>query len=148
MPNITILAQGFLQLFCSQGPLWLKCLSLMRGIIQSNICRILPKLNQVIYTLDTNCMAKIMILAQAVIQILWSQGPLWVKCASLKRGRILSNIHRILQKVNQVIYNLYPNCMPNIMILSQEALRYLRHKVGLLYKMSKLDKGHNSAKYL
>ena len=36
------------------------------------------------YTLDTNCMPCIMILAQAVIQILHPEAPLWVKCLSLK----------------------------------------------------------------
>ena len=32
-----ILAEGVLHIVCSQGPLWVKCLSLKRGIIQSNI---------------------------------------------------------------------------------------------------------------
>ena len=60
-----------------------------------------------------------MILAQAVIQILSLQGPLWVKCLSLKRGISQPNIHRILRKVNLVICIMYPNCMPNIIILAQ-----------------------------
>ena len=90
------------------------CQSWKREIIQSNIYRILPK---------ANCMPYIMILAQAVIQILWSQGPLWVECLILKRGIIQSNIHRIFRKVNQVIYITYPKCMPNIMILAQAVLQ-------------------------
>ena len=46
------------------------------------------KVNQVMYMLDTNCEPNIMILAQAVLEIFCSQGPLWVKCLSLKRGII------------------------------------------------------------
>ena len=82
-----------------------------REIIHSNIYRILPKVNQVIYTLDTICMSNIMTLAQAVLQIFCSQGLLWVKCRSLKVGIIQSNFDRILWKVNQVIYIMYPNCI-------------------------------------
>ena len=67
-----------------------------RKIIHSNIYRILPKVNQVIYTLDTICMPNIMTLAQAILQIFCSQGPLWVKNLSLKRAIIQSNFDRIL----------------------------------------------------
>ena len=42
---------------------------LKRVIIQSNIYRILPEVNQVIYTLNTICEPNIMILAQAVLKI-------------------------------------------------------------------------------
>ena len=35
MPNIMILAQAIIQIFCSQCPLWINFLSLKRGIIQS-----------------------------------------------------------------------------------------------------------------
>ena len=55
-----------------------KCQSWKREIIQSNSYRILPKVNQVIYTLDTMCIPKIMIITQAVLQIFCWQGPLWV----------------------------------------------------------------------
>ena len=74
-----------------------------REIIQSNIYRILPKVNQVIYTLDKFCMPNIMTLAQAVLQIFCSQVPLWVKCIRSKRETIQSNFDRILWIVNQVI---------------------------------------------
>ena len=40
LANTLILAQAFHQIFCSQGPLWVKCLNLKRGIIQSNVHRI------------------------------------------------------------------------------------------------------------
>ena len=93
-----------------------------REIIHSNLYKILPKVNQVIYTLDTICMPN-MTLAPVVLQIFSSQGPLWVKCLSLKRGIIQSNFARIFRKVNQVIYIMYPNCVPDIMILAQAVLQ-------------------------
>ena len=141
MPDIMILAQAVLQIFCSQGPLWVKCLSLKRGIIQSNIDRILWKVNQVSYIMHPNCMTDIMILAQAVLQIFCSQGPLWVKCLSLKRGIIQSNINRILWKVNQVIYIKYPNCMTDIMILAQAVLQIFCSQGPLWVKCLSLKRG-------
>ena len=73
-----------------------QCINQKRKIIQSNIYRVLPKVNQVIYTLDTFCMPNTMTLAQAVLQIFCSQGPPCVKCLSLKREIIQSNFDRIL----------------------------------------------------
>ena len=105
MPDITFLSQTVLQIFSSQGLLYYtKCQSQKREIIQSNIYRILPHVNQVIYSFGTICEPNIMILAQAVLEIFCSQGPLWVKCLSLKRAIIQSYFDRILWKVNQAIY--------------------------------------------
>ena len=64
-----------------------------------------------------------------------------------KRGIIQLNNHRILRKVNQVIYTIYPNSMPDIMILAKAVSIYFVDKIALLYKMPKLEKGDNSAKY-
>ena len=47
-----------------------------REIIQSNIHRILPKVNQVMNMLDAICEPNIVILAQVVLEIFCSQGPL------------------------------------------------------------------------
>ena len=76
IPDIMVLAQAVLQKFhwqdCFNLPRLLyftKCQSQKREIIKPNIYRILPKLNQVIYTLDTICESNIMILAQANLQI-------------------------------------------------------------------------------
>ena len=63
IPDIMILAQAVLQIFCSQGCFTIQKASQKREIIQSNIYRILPKINQVIYTLDTICEPNIMVLA-------------------------------------------------------------------------------------
>ena len=58
-----------LGIFCSQASRKTK-----REIIQSWIYRILPKANQVIYTLDIICDANIMTLTQAVLEIFCSQA--------------------------------------------------------------------------
>ena len=79
-------------------------------------------------------MPYIMILTQAVIQILQSLGPLWVKCLSLKREIILSNIHRILRKVTQVIYIMYPNWMHGVMILAPTGHVHLGYTVYAKYR--------------
>ena len=106
------------------------------------------KFNQVIYILDTNCEPNIMVLAQAVIQIFCSQCPLWLKCVSLQRGIILSNIQIMLCKVNQVVYIMYPNCMPDITILAQAVLQIYMSQDCFTINNSKVGKGHNSVKYL
>ena len=139
-PDIMILAQAVLEIF------WLlfhtKQQSRKREIIQSNIhrmltkvnqviytfdtfympniYRILPKVNQFIYTLDTICMQNIMTLAQAVLQIFCSQGPLWVKCLSPKRRIIQSDFDRILWKVNQMSYTYI--CSQSKMISNDQEL--------------------------
>ena len=45
-------------------------------LVQSLIYRILPKVNQVIYTLDTICDPNIMTLAQAALEIFRSQASI------------------------------------------------------------------------
>ena len=67
MPDIVILAQAVLLL--TRLLYYTKCQRRTRKLIQPNIYGILPKLNQVIYTLDTICVPKIMIIAQAVLQV-------------------------------------------------------------------------------
>ena len=51
MPNIRILAKLALQIFCSQGCSYTKCLCLKRGVTQTNFYGIDSKVNQFIYTL-------------------------------------------------------------------------------------------------
>ena len=81
------LAQAVLQIFCSQGPLWVKCLGPKRGIFQSNFDRLLCLVNQVIYIMYPNCMPDIMILAQAVLQIFGSQGCFTIQNDKVGKGR-------------------------------------------------------------
>ena len=86
MPNIMTPAQAIIQIFCSLCPLWINCLSLKRGIIQSNIHRILRENNHIIYIMNSNCVPDIMILAQAVLQVLCKQVSIGLQCKSRKRG--------------------------------------------------------------
>ena len=55
---------------------WVIMRKTKREIIQSWIYRILPKVNQVIYTLDTICDPNIMTLAQAVLEKFCSQASI------------------------------------------------------------------------
>ena len=64
MSDSMILAKAVIQIFCGPG-----FQSRKREITQPYLYRALPKFNQVIYTLDTICMPKIMILAQAVLPV-------------------------------------------------------------------------------
>ena len=50
------------------------------------ILRILPKVNQVIYTLDTIYDPNFMTLAQAVLEIFCSQASIDLQCKKLKRA--------------------------------------------------------------
>ena len=54
-----------------------------------------PKVNQVVYSLDTIYEPNIVILVQSILQILCSHGPLWAKCQNQKRGiiQILSEFY-------------------------------------------------------
>ena len=65
-----------------------KCRSWKREIlvIQPNIYRTLPKVNQVIYTSDTIYMPNIIFLAQAVHKIFSWQGSIGLPCKSWTRG--------------------------------------------------------------
>ena len=82
MPDFMILAQVVLQIFCSHGCFYnAKCQSQKREIIHSNIHRIISKVNQVIYSLDTIHEPNSIILAQAVRQIFCLQGPLQASVA-------------------------------------------------------------------
>ena len=128
MPDIMILAQADLQILLTGLLYYTNCQSQKREIIQSNINRILPKVNQVTYTLDTVYMPKIMILAHGVIQIFCWQGSIGLQCISWKREIIQPNIHRILWKVNHVIYTLDTICVSNIIILFKRS-QYFVDKV-------------------
>ena len=96
-PNIMILAQGVLEIFCWQGSIGLQCVSRKREIIKPNIDRILPKVNQVIYTLDSICEPNIMILAQAVLQIFCWQGSIGLQYISRKRGIITEFYEKLIR---------------------------------------------------
>ena len=86
MPNITILAKAVLQIFCSQGCSYTKCLCPKRGVTQPKIYGIGSKFNQFINTLVCNYMPNIRILAKAVLKIFCSQGCSYTNCLCPKKG--------------------------------------------------------------
>ena len=123
-----------------------KCQSRKRELIQPNIYRTLTKFNQFICTLHTIGIPNGIILAQRVLQIFCTQGPLWLKYLSLIKGQ--SNIHSILWKVNQVIYTMYPNCMPDIISLVQAVLQTFCSQSCFSTKYAKLRKGRQFSQIL
>ena len=149
MLDIMILAQEVLYVFFSQGCVTTQNAKVRKKkIIQSDIFGIVPKTNQVIHTFGTFYEQNIMILAQAVLEIFCSHGPFGVQCLSLKRGILQSNFDKVLWKVNQVIYIIYPNCSLISWSKLRRFFRYFVHKVALLHKMPKSEKGDNSVKYI
>ena len=90
-PNILTLAQALLEIFCSQASLgYDEKRKRKREIIESLIYIILPKVNQVIYTLDTIYDSNIMTLAQAVLEIFCSQASIGSYLEKRKREIIQS----------------------------------------------------------
>ena len=114
---------------------------LEREIIQPNSDRILPKVNQVIYTLDSICEPDIIILAQAALQILCWQGSIGLQYKSRKRGMIQLNNHTILLKVNQVIYFIYPNSKPDTVILAKTVHQMFCWQDCFIVQNAKVGKG-------
>ena len=80
------LALAVLEIFCSKASIGLKCVKWKREIIQSWIYRILPKVNRIIYTLDTIYDPNIMTLAQAVLEVFCSQASIWVIMSKMEKG--------------------------------------------------------------
>ena len=87
MTDIMILAQVVPQIFVHKVAFSHKTTKTEKGDNSVKYLeKILPNVNQVIYTLNKICLLNIMTLAQAVLHIFCSQSPLWVKCLSPKRG--------------------------------------------------------------
>ena len=123
MQNIRNLAKAVLQIFCSQGCSYTKCMCLKRRVTQLKIYGIGSKVNQFLYTLVCNYMPNIRILAKAVLQIFCSQSCSYTNCLCPKRGITHGKIYGIGSKVNQFIYILVCNHMPNIRILALAVLQ-------------------------
>ena len=173
MPNIRILAKAVLQIFCSQGCSYTKCLcpkkgsnstkhlqnrfkSVLiqnacvrkRGVIQPNIYRIGSKVNYFINTLVCNYMPNIRILAKAVLKLFCSQVVPIQNAYVRKRGITPPKIYRIDLKVNQFIYILVCNYMPNIRILAKAVLKIFCSQDRSYTKCLCLKKGNNSTENL
>ena len=123
MQNIRILAKAVLQVFCSQACSYPKCQCLKRRVTQPKIYGIGTKVNQFLYTLVCNYMPNIRILAKEVLQIFCSQGCSLQNAYVQKRGITQWKIYGIGSKVNQFIYILVCNHMPNIRILALGVLQ-------------------------
>ena len=110
MPNISILAKKVLQIFCSQGCSYTKCLCLKKGNK--------PKVNQFIYTLVCNYIPNIRILAKTVLQF-FVHKVVPIQNACVRKRRVPQpEIYGIGSKANQVSHTLTCNYMPNIRILA------------------------------
>ena len=148
MPNNRILAKAFLQIFGSQGCSYTKCLCPKKGSSSTENLHIGSKVNQFIYTLVCNYMPDIRILAKAFLQIYCSQGCSYTKCLCPKKeSNSTENLH-IGSKVNQFIYTLVCNYMPNIRILAKAFLQIFCSQGCSCTKCLCQKKGSNSTENL
>ena len=120
MLNIRILAKAVLQIFCSQGCSYAKCLSLKKGNKPTENFGISSKVNYYMYTSVCNYMPNIRILTKAVLQIFCSQVSSYIICLCPRKGSNSTTNLRTRLKINQIIYTLVCNYMPNIRILTKE----------------------------
>ena len=109
---------------------------------------IYSKVNQFIYTLVCNYMPNIRIQAKTVLQIFHSQGCSYTKCLCLKKDSNTPKIYGIGSKVNQFIYTLVCNYMPNIRILAKAVLQIFCSQGCSYTKCLCPKKGNNSTKNL
>ena len=123
MENIRILAKAVLQVFCSQGCSYTKCLYLKRRVTQRKIYEIGSKVNQFLYTLVCNYMQNIRILAKRFFRFFVHKAVPIQNAYVRKRGITQRKIYGIGSKVNQFIYILVCNYMPNIKILALAVLQ-------------------------
>ena len=141
MPNIRVLAKAVLQILCSQGCSYTKCLC-------PKIYEIGSKVNQFIYTLVCNYIPNIRILAKAVLQLFCSQGCSYTKCMCLKKENNATKIYGIGSKVNQFLYTLVCNYTPNIRILAKAVLQIFCSQGCSYIKCLCPKKGTNSTENL
>ena len=113
-----------LQIFCPQGPVWVKCPSLKRGIIQANNHQIFLKVNHVpkLYARyhDLSSSGSPDILFKSLLN--------YTKCQSQKRDIIQPNICQKLITLDTV-------SMANIMTLAQAVLQIFCSQGSLLAEL-------------
>ena len=118
MPIIRILTKAVLQISHSKGCSYTKCLCPKKESNATENLRNRFKVNQFIYTLVCNYMPNIRILAKTVLQIFCYKVVPIQNAYVRKRGITQLKIYGTGSKVNQFIYILNCNCMPNIRILA------------------------------
>ena len=106
---------------------------------------ICSKVYQFIYTLVFNYMPVMRILAKGVLQISRSKGCSYTKCLCPKKRRVTQpEIYGMGSKVNQFIYTLIWNYMPNIRILAKAVLKIFCSQGCSYTKCLCPKKGNNS----
>ena len=106
-----MLAYRVIQIFCSQGYSYIKCVCPKRGITQSKIYEICSNVNHFTYTLSQTCMPNIRILTYIVLKVFCSEACSYTKCLCLKKGN--NSIANLWNRFNiQLIYTLVCNYMP------------------------------------
>ena len=104
--------------------LTLKGNGLKKKIIQNFIMEYVQKFISSSTPWSFNYMAIMRILAKGVLQISRSKGCSYTKCLCPKKRRVTQpEIYGIGSKVNQFIYTLVWNYMPNIRILAKAVLK-------------------------
>ena len=107
MPNIRILAKAVLQIFCSQGCSYTKCLCPKKGKNSTENLRNRFK-SQFIYILVCKHMPNIRILALAVLQIFCSQGCSYTKCLCPKKGNnSTKNLRRKKKNTGPLVFHVH-----------------------------------------
>ena len=106
------------------------------------------KVDKFIYTLVCNYMPNIRILAKAVLQIFCSQGCSIPNACVRKTGVTQPKIYGICSNVNQFIYTLVCNYMPNIRILAKDVLQLFCSQGCSYTKCLCLKKEKNSTENL
>ena len=124
MPNIRILALAIIQIFCSQGCSYTKCLCLKKG-------------NKPTKNFWNRFISESAHLHLGLLLYAKYQNPSQIGSSDIfvhkfvpiqnayfrKRGITQRKIYRIGSKVNQFIYILVCNCMPNTRILAFAVLQ-------------------------
>ena len=113
--------------------------------LQYGIC---SKVYQFIYTLVCNYMPIMRILAKAVLQISRSKRCSYTKCLCPKKESNATGNLRNRSKVNQFIYTLVCNYIPNIRILANAVLKIFCSQCCSYTKCLCPKKGNNSTENL
>ena len=129
MPNIRILSKAVLQMFCSQGCSYTKCLCLKKGNKPTKNFQNRFKSLSVHLHLYLLLMPNIRTLAKLVLQIFCSQGCSYTKCLCLKKG---SNSTKFTEQVKKLISTSTPWSVLICQISGsypKQFFRYFVHKV-------------------
>ena len=124
MPNIRILAKAVFKIFCSQGYSYTKCLCPKKGNNSTENLRNKFKIKSVHPHLSLYFYAKYQDPSHSGSSDILFTSLFLYKMPMFENGGITQRkIYGIDSKVNQFIYILVCNCMPNIRILALTVLQ-------------------------